>query len=227
MKIELHAHTSDTSHCGHVCAHDIVKTYAEQTDYDAIVITDHFNDYILERFGIEDDTERVKRYLAGYYRALEAGKKYNIKIFFGIEVCLNKEIYPGCRNDYLIYGATPDFIYQHPYLYQYTLPELYQICEDNHILLIQAHPNREGCQPSNPDYLHGAEVYNGHIGHRNHNDITLPWAIENHLLQTAGSDFHDYNSLASAGIETQYDIANEKELADCIRKQELKILRNK
>lgn len=222
MKIELHAHTSETSPCGHVSAEELIRCYAEKTDYDGVVITDHFNNYVLENFHIEDEKERVKRYLLGYETALKAGKQYGIKVFFGIEVCLHKE---GV-NDYLIYGASPEVLYEYPYLYELSLEELFQICEQKCCLLIQAHPNRgTWCTPAKASLLHGAEVYNGNKRQDNHNEKTLLWAEENHLLQTSGSDYHEYEDLASGGIETFHPVQTEKELMDCICKQKLVLIR--
>ena len=45
MKIDLHVHTSEISLCGHLICQEVIELY-RQTDYDAIVITNHFNSYI-------------------------------------------------------------------------------------------------------------------------------------------------------------------------------------
>ncbi len=221
MKLELHAHTSDTSPCGNVPAEDLIRCYAEQTDYDAVVITDHFNNYVLEGFHIADEHDRVTRYLLGYTRARETGKQYGMRVLFGIEVSLYRE----SRNDYLIYGATPDFLYEHPYLYEYTQKDLFRLCDDRNFLMIQAHPNRDGCTPANPEFLHGAEVHNGHIYQNNHNERTLPWAEQYHLIQTSGSDYHHYECLATGGIETSVPVVTEQDLADCLRSGAYRLLR--
>ena len=49
MKIEMHAHTSETSPCGSVPADTAVREYA-RAGYGGMVITDHFNSSILESF---------------------------------------------------------------------------------------------------------------------------------------------------------------------------------
>ncbi len=46
MKIEMHAHTSETSPCGSVPADTAVREYA-RAGYGGMVITDHFNSSIL------------------------------------------------------------------------------------------------------------------------------------------------------------------------------------
>ena len=48
-KAEMHAHTSDTSPCARVSAADMVRAMA-QARYDIVVVTDHFNNYVLEAF---------------------------------------------------------------------------------------------------------------------------------------------------------------------------------
>ena len=90
MKIELHAHTSEVSPCSGISAADIISGY-HNAGYDAVVITDHFNFYVLEGFNIDNETDRVKRYMLGYELARKAAAKYGMKAILGIEVCLRHE----------------------------------------------------------------------------------------------------------------------------------------
>ena len=90
MKIELHAHTSEVSPCSGISAADIISGY-HNAGYDAVVITDHFNFYVLEGFNINNETDRVKRYMLGYELARKAAAKYGMKAILGVEVCLRHE----------------------------------------------------------------------------------------------------------------------------------------
>ena len=107
MKIEMHVHTSEGSSCAKAEAQEIVKAYGE-AGYDAIVITNHFDPLLLQEFG-ETDEQKIERYLLGYRKAREAGKRYGVKVMFGVEIRLE----PGVE-DFLIYGIDEEFLFQNP-----------------------------------------------------------------------------------------------------------------
>jgi len=109
MKIEMHVHTSEGSSCAKAEAQEIVKAYGE-AGYDAIVITNHFDPLLLQEFG-ETDEQKIERYLLGYRKAREAGKRYGVKVMFGVEIRLE----PGVE-DFLIYGIDEEFLFQNPNL---------------------------------------------------------------------------------------------------------------
>lgn len=210
MKIEMHMHTSEVSPCAKVEAAVGVKEYAN-AGYDGVVITDHFNDYVLEGFqGTE--REKVEHYLSGYQLAKEEGEKLGIKVFFGIETCLL-----GGRNDYLIYGITPEFLFENPRLYESTLEQLYEIVTKAGGIVVQAHPYRGYCNISEATYLHGVEVYNGNPRHDSKNHLAYEFA-KNHdgMLMTSGSDYHQLEDLAVSGMIFQDKISNEVELKEAL-----------
>ena len=81
MKIELHAHTSEVSPCANVPAAEMVADYA-RAGYGAVVVTDHFNNYVLESYPGKGTKRAVERYLEGNYelvlkavRGKERGEK--------------------------------------------------------------------------------------------------------------------------------------------------------
>ena len=119
MKTEMHVHTSEVSPCACVKAKDIVVLYW-QAGYDAIVITDHFNNYVLEQYK-GSEKQKVERYLKGYLKAKEEGERIGLKVFFGIESHLLTE-----RADFLFYGATPDFLLEYPKLYELSQKEAFE-----------------------------------------------------------------------------------------------------
>ncbi len=212
MKLEMHLHTSETSPCATVPAAQAVAAYA-RAGYDAIVITDHFTQSVLRCYS---GTPRMKvtRYLAGYKAACQAAEQYHMKILFGAEVTLDDNE----LNDFLIYGANPDFLYKYPTLYKKSQKELFQICDDHDLLLFQAHPFRSYCTPQNPLWLHGAEVYNGNPYYeREANTRAADWASRHHLLRSSGSDFHSMDGIARGGIITGRPIMNGKDLVAALR----------
>lgn len=193
MKIEMHAHTAEVSPCADAFAGEMVAA-VKSAEYDAVVVTDHFNEYILESFS-GNSKQRADRFLLGYRIAREEGAKTGVKVFFGVETCL-----AGGPEDFLVYGVGEDFVFDNPRMYKYTQKELYKAASDAGALLFQAHPFRNYCRPRDPRYLHGVEVYNGSKTnpHNNHNDKALAFALAHeHLLLTSGSDFH---GLADTGL---------------------------
>ena len=86
MKLEMHAHTSESSPCAQISAREVVKAYS-RTDYDGIVITDHFDNDLLKDFG-STDRQRIERYLLGYDKAYDTGMECGFTVILGIEIRL-------------------------------------------------------------------------------------------------------------------------------------------
>lgn len=215
-KAELHAHTSETSPCARVKAADMIRAMA-QARYDIVVVTDHFNNYVLEAKPGSPE-ERVKRYLKGYECACRAAKEENIKVFLGAEVCLH---HYG-PEDYLLYGITREFLYNNPEMYEYSQEKLYQECVKANVLLVQAHPCRSYCNPSDPKFLHGVEVINSNCRHDNRNDRVIAWwkaqkAAGYPLIPTSGSDYHQVEDIGNGGIRLTAPVRDAVELADILR----------
>lgn len=203
MRIEMHSHTAEVSPCAHVYAKDMI-TACKKANYDAVIITDHFNDYVLGSFP-GNNRDKVRRYLLGYETAKAAEKEVGIKVLFGVEVCI-----AGGREDFLLYGITPSFLFDNPRLFTLTQQELYDVAHAAGALVYQAHPCRSYCKPRDPFLMDGAEVYNGNhnyleggreIGSYLSNDTTLRWAKKYpHLLYISASDVHSLKDVGNAGI---------------------------
>lgn len=207
----MHAHTSEGSPCGHVPGIEVAREYKKK-GFDAVVITNHFDEDLLRDFG-STDRERMERYLLGYRRAADEGERCGVRILFGMEL----RIVSG-PEDFLLYGVTPDFVFEHPDLCQKTLLQVHDICRRAGALLIQAHPFRAPCSPQNAADLDGIEVHNAHPQHRNHNEMARQWASENpHFILTSGSDYHDLDNPSLGGIVTEEDVSDCVELARLLR----------
>lgn len=217
-RIEFHFHTKESSPCGKIEAMEGVKMF-QKAGYDAIVITDHFSTEVL---GDEKDHswEEVKEtFLKGYRNAKRASEQLgNIRVYLGMEIR-----FPGNENDILVYGMKENFLDQYPWLYTKDLETLYHIAEKENILLIQAHPYRDGCYLENVNFLHGVEVYNANPRHQSHNEKAFQAAEKYHMLQTVGSDFHRLEDLSGVCGRIEEVPEDEALLAEAIRKGKIEM----
>lgn len=212
MKTEMHIHTREVSPCAHVGAKEIVSLY-RRAGYDAIVITDHFNNYVLDGF-YGNEKQKVKSYMKGYEIAKEEGERLGLKVLFGIESHLLPE-----QTDFLFYGATADFLLEYPKLYEMSQKEAYEACCRHDVLLIQAHPFRWGTA-KNPAFMHGMEVYNGNLRNPSHNERTAQYVKQYpQFILTSGSDFHMYEDVGCGGMILP-ELCSEKELFYALQKGE-------
>lgn len=206
----MHTHTSETSPCAHISAKDILKMY-KAAGYDTVVITDHYSKWASEQYGAKTADEVTFHFLKGYREALKYAKKYDINVLLGCEVTLTES-----PNDYLLYGVNESFFFRHNFLYNLSIEELSEICHNEGVLIIQAHPGRAYCERVNPALLDGAEVYNGNPRHNSNNDKTYAWAYEHDLIMTSGSDFHEEEDIAHGGIITECEIKTEEQLINTL-----------
>lgn len=206
MKVETHMHTSESSPCATADAKSLVAAYA-RVGYDAIVVTDHFDEVLLRDYGW-DDRSRIERYLKGYRAAEKAGSIFGIHVWLGVEIRLEPD-----QEDFLIYGADEAFLFENPQLCQMTQRELYELCHAREAVLFQAHPFREPCQPREAAYLDGVE-FNQRPNSGNHNELLTRW-IQDHpdLRRISGSDCHGLDQVGYGGIDLKADVKNVRELA--------------
>lgn len=213
-RIETHVHSSEGSPCGKVPVKEVVNMHA-RIGCDVMILTNHFNRDTVPKPGLSAK-EAVDHYVDIYKRARDYGLEAGIDVWFGIETNIL-----GGREDFLLYGADPDILYANPYMYNMTQEELFKECEQFGCLLFQAHPCRTGCKPRDPQFLHGAEGYNGHPRAVQNNDQAQLWIRENGLLQSSGSDFHRPEDIGRGGIFVPEYITDIKALAEYMRKNEL------
>lgn len=213
-KTETHVHTADVSRCGEVSAADIVKIYAD-AGFDTVFIADHINGGNFGKWTDLTWEEKVERHMLGYEAARAAGEALGVTVLYCAEIALPHS--PGLVNDYLIYGFDRDFLIGLESYYGGTIEEFYPYAREHGVLVIQAHPYREGgCLPK-PDFVDGIEVCNGHPRHTNHNDRALSLAKERGLLMTAGTDFHRLGEAARAYIITEEPIRSSEDYIRIIR----------
>lgn len=228
-RYELHAHTGEVSTCAHASSRQLVDAYVE-LGYAGVVITDHFNNYILESYR-GSARDRVRRYLEGYYNAREYARQYDFTVLLGAETCL----LPG-PEDFLIYGIDEEFLYRYSSMYTMKQEELFNACraytadingKETPIVFLQAHPCRSYCKPRDHRFLDGVEVYNANPRHNNNNHKALEFAgINPDYILTAGSDYHEVGDEGYGGIETEIKIADNADLVKVLKSGNYKLIKN-
>lgn len=211
MKIELHSHSEHSSHCGKVPPEQAAAMFRD-AGYDVVVCTDHYNTYNIDCFP-GTPVEKARIWLKGYEQTKAACEKVGVNVLFGLEARI-----PGSENDYLIFGAEPEFVLENPELHKLDLMSLSDLCHRYGALLIQAHPNRPMCFPASHLCLDGLEVSNGNPRQKNNNFKTLAQAEANPtMIRISGSDFHQVPDIDRGGIVTGCEIRNNRELVECLR----------
>ena len=183
MLIDLHAHTSGISRCCRQAAPDILKA-AKDTGLDGIVLTNHYyKAYITDG----DAASFAKRYAEEFYYTEAVGRDMSLTVLFGIEVTMEK--YGGVHM--LVYGVTPEFVTEHPDLYDMTLPQLHGAVSAVGGVLVQAHPlRREKNVLLDTAYLEGVEVNSHPIYGYSHLKEMWEVAERDGLILTSGGDYH-------------------------------------
>jgi len=195
-KIELHAHSFESSRCGSIKAETAVKKYYD-AGYKVLVLTDHYYARFFEKISDLSWDKQLAKYLKGYKTAKKAAENLNFAVLLGIEIKFIDD-----PNEYLIYGLNEDFLLKNPNLHRLSLAELKILSakQKQSILVFQAHPFRQGMAPASEQLLDGLEVYNGNPRHDSQNNKALSYAEKNNLKMISGSDFHEYEDLARGGI---------------------------
>ncbi len=209
MKIETHFHTAQVSPCSQVRAEEGIRLYHKE-GFQAVVVTDHFSADVLGRDG--EWSKKIDHFLEGYQAACREGAKLGVRVYFGMEIRFVQNM-----NDYLVYGVTPQFLYDHPWIYMESIEAFSEISRKADLCLVQAHPMRRYCEPVAASLLDGYEGYNGNPRHDSRNASARRLAKECGLIWTSGSDFHQVEDLGRGGVLMDDLPRDEKDLADRIK----------
>lgn len=208
---DCHVHTSEVSWCGMVSAAEMVQMYVE-AGYSGIVITDHYFKELFESFDEDSWEDKVNQYLTGFYAAQESGKRLGLNVLLGLELRFHNRI-----EDYLVFGVTPEFLIDHPRLYEHTVESFIDFSRSHDLLIIQAHPFRRGQSPAPAHCLDGVEVYNGNPRHDSGNSFAKAYAQEHGLIQIGGSDAHQVVDVGRGGIYLDQLVASSAELVEYLK----------
>lgn len=213
---DTHIHTIETSPCGKIPAADTVRYYADH-GYTGLVITDHLHPEFLQKTdpGHKDWDHLVDLYMAGYNAAKKQGDEIGFDVIFGAEMRFIEN-----NNDYLVYNIDEAWLRAHPYVICQTAREFFEKYKDE-VLVIHAHPYRDGNQTVFEDAVHGVEMINTNPRHDNHTDLAAELCRRHpeYYIQ-AGSDMHQVTDRCRAGIITGRRVTNSFEYAELIRSQE-------
>ncbi len=210
LKVDMHVHSSGVSFCSQRTCEEIID-HKIALGYDGIVLTNHCQSHY---YPPEMHNDYIERAIEEFERGFAYAKKKNFRFYLGIEVSLFDPFY----SDWLLYGVTPEILRRSPCLYQLNQKSLFDFCQENGIVLVQAHPyraNRSYCpdmRPGQPKLLHGLEI-NCTPGDLEDEERIIAFCKEHRKIVTCGTDYHNVDreyfggTCLPAWVETSADIA--------------------
>ena len=160
------------------------------------MVTDHLHPEYLSRIDTQHNWDMVMdHYLSGYHASKKRGDEVGLDVLLGAEFR-----FPENDNDYLVYGIDEQWLRSNPYACCMSAQEFYDKFH-NEVLIIHAHPFREGSAPVQETAIHGAEIINNNPRHENNNDQALAMCRRHpEYFRLAGSDTHRDGDEARAGV---------------------------
>ena len=214
FKTELHCHSKEVSECAQASARELVRLYKD-AGYSTVVLTNHFATFTYNYLNSRSWQDWIDKYLSGY-ELLKNEAKGVLEVLFAIEI---RPI--DSPNDYLLYGISERLLRESEGLYLLSVKNLSNFCRQNGVLMIQAHPFREGMQMTPNWLLDGIEVFNGSIGGHyatdSNNDRAKAYAEHFKFIKTSGSDLHYSTDKILGGIKTEEKITSVNQLVDILK----------
>lgn len=205
MLIDPHVHSSGVSLCSRITCEKIIDNKIA-AGYNGAVLTNHCQSWYFEPKNQNDWTERmIKEWENG---ALYA-EKLGFKLLFGVEVTINDPI----MSDWLLYGVTREFMRKCPCLYMLNQQQLFSLCSDNGVFLVQAHPLRHSEYPALVKYMNGIEI-NCTPSDYEKKEKVIEFAQKNNLLLTCGTDYHSSDNVFKGGMIVPDDIKRAEDFAE-------------
>ena len=210
---ETHLHTAEGSACAGTPAVEMARAH-HQAGYEGIVVTDHFfNGNTAVPAGLPWN-ERVAQFCLGYENARREGEKLGLIVLFGFEFAWH-------ATEFLAYGLTPAFLYNHPGMDRWTPETFFEEAHRAGGYLSHAHPFREAPYIPEirlyPDGVDAVEVCNASHVNPAFNRKALAFAQAHGLAMTAGSDTHEANCMFGGGMVFPHAIDSAEALIAAIR----------
>lgn len=220
-KLETHLHVAGTSPCAIADENEIARIYKEK-GYNGVVYTSHYNSFLIGYYGMTAKSYN-ENFVEHYYRLKDRLSAVGIDTFFGMEFMPDCTSYYNEKTpdkaEFLIYGATPDFVLSGAEEFFYKkVEDISEFCKKNGWIFSQAHPFRRMISYREPSLLEAAEAYNGNARIDSRNDLAERYVTENGLIALAGSDFHEPVD-GGAGVILENEVKTEKELVEELRKR--------
>lgn len=213
IKLETHCHSKGGSGCAK-CEPDYIVDRYKNEGYGGIVLTNHYCKICYDEYAGKTHKEKLDFYFSLYKGFKAACENAGLKSFFGAEiraVTLDFEY-----KEFMLLGFDEKFLYDNKPLFYYNQKELYELAEDNGLLLYQTHPFRRGVNLGDVRYMHGAEAFNGHVNHINNNELANDFCETFGLIKLSGTDYHDIGQPIKGGIFIPETVNTNKELAEYI-----------
>lgn len=220
FKYEMHMHTSESSACGHSTIEEMITRY-KADGYSGAVLTNHFyhGNTCIDRHLPWNDF--VREYSRPYFEGQRLAKELDFDLLFGIEEHL------GGGKEFLVYGITPDFLYDKEQLIKSSstdsvyrmdlLPVWADEVKKAGGIMCLAHPFRNRGYIKEPDYLPNLEFFDAvEVYNLCNTDEDNQKAAEffggSDKILIAGSDLHNTGFEAASGIAFTTRVRDEKSL---------------
>lgn len=207
IKIDPHVHSKGISRCSHVTCEEIIDEKIK-LGYDGAVLVNHCQEWY---YPAAEHKNYIERVIEDFARGKAYADKKGFRFYLGLEVTLNLPHYA----DWLLYGVTEEFLRKTPCLYQLSQKELFALCEENGVLLMQAHPYRQS--PCDPNYMHGVEI-NCSDGDLDKIPLVEDFAREHGVLLFCGTDYHFPERTYHGGIYIPERCQTAADIAEYFRK---------
>lgn len=217
-KTELHMHTNNISVCAHSSPEQAAASYLK-SGYRTIVITNHMNRPAFKHLEGRPWPQQIGWFLREQQRLREY-QTSELTVLTALELRFDEN-----NNDYLLYGASDEFLLSHGDLMAMTLKEFSPLAHENGILIYQAHPFRHKMTLTDETLLDGLEAYNGNERHDSHNFLSVTWANYTHLPMISGSDYHRPHDPCNGGILTEKPVTSMEELTAVLKSRDYQLLR--
>lgn len=212
-KWETHLHTTEGSACAQTPAAEMARAH-HAAGYEGIVVTDHFFNGNTSVAANQPWTERVSQFCLGYENALREGSRLGLIVLFGFEFA-----YHG--TEFLTYGLTPRFLYDHPGMDAWTPERFFDEAHRAGGFLSHAHPFREASYILKtrlyPRGVDAVEVWNASHVNPDFNRRAHAYAMQHGLAMMAGSDTHDATRMFGGGMAFRQAVGTAEELIAAIR----------
>ncbi|MBO4798372.1 MAG: PHP domain-containing protein [Candidatus Methanomethylophilaceae archaeon] len=211
VKIELHAHTRPASECGKQTPHHLMALLHKE-GFDTVVLTNHF--HVHGPFAKKPDP--VGAYLEDYYACEEEAKRYGMTVILGADYR-----FADNNNDYVVYGLDEAFLRETYPRLGMTYRQFYETYHSPDLLILQAHPFRDGCRCEETDHMDGLEVFNCHPGHNSRMAVAARVARQRNLdLITVSSDQHEWGQEGICSLRAKTNPQNGAELVSLLRSKD-------
>jgi len=212
FKTETHAHTAEGSACGRMTAEELVRAYYA-AGFKTLFISNHFTAKHLGAWGDLSWDESVDRFLLGYRNAKVIGDELGMHVLLAAEIGFDAA--PNLH--YLVYGISEAFLKSYPDLTAMLQEDFYELAKQHGILLIQAHPYRDGNTAVTPKTVDGFEVCNPNPRHIAHDDLAERTADQYCLCRTAGSDAHRPEDIGQTAMLSEEEIRSAEDYINLVK----------